>query len=348
MKFNWFFGSGGSNSASLLISVSQCSRLFPPPPVTEWPSHFPPSLPSGPAAKVELELLEDVEDLPDGQLRRHHRLWWVARGLPGLLENVNIRFYWSKLYELHKLTLSRSQLLFEGIYWVSSSTCYLPTHSTQHLHDRQPWQKLNTNKKWRSPNLVIPYTDLNSRFRRRGRLWRHDELLDVIVVLVVVVEGGGVDAEGGGRVGLAPAAHGGPLEVERGVVVVGVIVVVQEEAAMRDTTSKVLRENSWWIGISSRPSSLQYGGFLIHLISDYHRSIWNYNSHESVVHDPISKIGASYTKRPQTWIISVPGHGHWTNTRGSSCNHHLMSGYRLTKMMGNRPEWLVYMQKSCM
>ena len=69
------------------------------------------------------------------------------------------------------------------------------------------------------------------RLRRRLRL--HDELLDV-VVLVVVVEGGGVDAEGGGRVGLTAAAHRGPLKVERGVVVVGgggVAVVVQEETA---------------------------------------------------------------------------------------------------------------------
>ena len=81
---------------------------------------------------------------------------------------------------------------------------------------------------------------LISRLRRglcRGLGW-HDELLDVVVVgLVVVVEGGGVDAEGRGRVGLAPAAHRRPLEVERGVVVVGaVVVVVQQEAATGRTT----------------------------------------------------------------------------------------------------------------
>ena len=42
-------------------------------------SRFIPTSSSGPAAKVELELLEDVEHLPDGQLRRHHRLRGVAR-----------------------------------------------------------------------------------------------------------------------------------------------------------------------------------------------------------------------------------------------------------------------------
>ena len=47
------------------------------------------SPPSGPAAKVELELLEDVEDLPDGQLRRHHWLRGVARGLLNVLEECN-------------------------------------------------------------------------------------------------------------------------------------------------------------------------------------------------------------------------------------------------------------------
>ena len=86
-----------------------------------------------------------------------------------------------------------------------------------------------------------PPPHLISRLRRRlglCGLGGHDELLDVVVVrLVVVVEGGGVDAEGRGRVGLAAAAHRRPLEVERGVVVVGaVVVVVQQEAATGCTT----------------------------------------------------------------------------------------------------------------
>ena len=81
---------------------------------------------------------------------------------------------------------------------------------------------------------MYPNLSFSLRLRRP-----HDELLDVVLSPVVVVEGGGVDAEGGGR--LAPAAHGGPLKVERSVVVV-FVVVVQEEAEKAQKTIQLCQE----------------------------------------------------------------------------------------------------------
>ena len=101
---------------------------------------------------------------------------------------------------------------------------YKVTHFCSELY--LPWNLLYSSASAYISTSV--YLSFSLRLRRP-----HDELLDVVLSPVVVVEGGGVDAEGGGR--LAPAAHGGPLEVERSVVVV-FVVVVQEEAEKAQKT----------------------------------------------------------------------------------------------------------------